>query len=269
MASPLRGANGSIESHPLMTSSGGGRSSATNSLLRSTAAQQNGGFIKSSADMVRVYNYGGGPSQMGNGVRIYLHKQSCLHLDILWYFVYVLQKDIMFRSAGGGYSPATASESSGFSEAIINRDRGFSPPNAVNGNHTSTFLPLHMRPGGGAASNFDGHAHFNLNGRGSPQLGPHSYHNPALTASPYSTLPRRPLNGHAPPPLMAASVGRNSPLLELTGYGRSSSLGRNSSLTIKEEPENFGPSANTSKNQKISNTSLRSPLLTEDRESCV
>ena len=70
----------------------------------------------------------------------------------------------------------------------------------------------------------------------SPQV-PHTYHNPALMASPYSTLPRRPTSSSSgassanrgqpqqphhdlrgcPPPIMASAVGRNSPLLELTG----------------------------------------------------
>ena len=70
----------------------------------------------------------------------------------------------------------------------------------------------------------------------SPQV-PHTYHNPTLMASPYSTLPRRPTSSSSgassanrgqpqqphhdlrgcPPPIMASAVGRNSPLLELTG----------------------------------------------------
>ncbi len=166
------------------------------------------------------------------------------------------------------YSPATASESSGFSE-VVNRERGFSPPN------TSTFLPLHMRPGGGG-THFGGeepHGPHGLGGRASPQLGIPSYHNPGLTASPYSTLPRRPGGGPlgfgVPPPIMASTVGRNSPLLELTGYTRSSSLGRNSSLTIKEEPDNVANTNSATNSKKISNTSVRAPLLNDDRESCV
>ena len=129
----------------------------------------------------------------------------------------------------------------------------------------------------------------------SPQV-PHTYHNPTLMASPYSTLPRRPTSsssgasgaganrgqhgGHAgcPPPIMASAVGRNSPLLELTGVGsnnRSSSLGRNSSLfnNISEKqqlqtcPDKFRqvsrpPPQLNSQQQIMDNTS-------DDRESCV
>ena len=73
----------------------------------------------------------------------------------------------MFRSAGPNnlYSPAATSDSSGFSELHAY-------------NNYSTFNPVNNR---------------NLESQqrcSSPQV-PHSYHNPTLMASPYSTLPRR------------------------------------------------------------------------------
>ena len=74
---------------------------------------------------------------------------------------------MMFRSAGPNnlYSPAATSDSSGFSELHAY-------------NNYSTFNPVNNR---------------NLESQqrcSSPQV-PHSYHNPTLMASPYSTLPRR------------------------------------------------------------------------------
>ena len=98
----------------------------------------------------------------------------------------------------------------------------------------------------------------------SPQI-PHTYHNPTLMASPYSTLPRKMAaaasNGRAfggPPPIMASSIGRNSPLLELTGMSsnRSSSLGRNTNLPTSEVVGNLMRPKGT-------------PLMDDDRESCV
>lgn len=158
-----------------------------------------------------------------------------------------LQKDAMFRSTAGGqplYSPAAASDSSGFSEHTA--PGMFSPPGMT------SFNPA-------LRSQFE-------TGRSlSPQI-PHTYHNPTLMASPYSTLPRKPGNrgggglggqGGGPPPIMASSIGRNSPLLELTGVSsnRSSSLGRNSSLIPATSEANKRPKG--------------TPLLDDDRESCV
>ena len=102
----------------------------------------------------------------------------------------------MFRStnaAGGGqpplYSPAAASDSSGFSEHTSGVPPGgmFSPPGI------SSFCNPAIRPhfesqAGGGSIGYGGQ------GRSlSPQI-PHTYHNPTLMASPYSTLPRKP--GH-------------------------------------------------------------------------
>ena len=130
--------------------------------------------------------------------------------------------------------------------------------NGTLGYNYSTFMRPHPQP----PNNLE---HRSL----SPQV-PHTYHNPTLMASPYSTLPRRPLpgNGHQPPvllPIMASAVGRNSPLLELTGMTgvtglrdanhRSSSLGRNSSLFHD-------------KHQRAK-TAMSPPISSDDRESCV
>ena len=62
-----------------------------------------------------------------------------------------------------------------------------------------------------------------------------------------------------PPPIMASSIGRNSPLLELAGVSsnRSSSLGRNTSLIpMTSEAAHMRPKG-------------APPLLDDDRESCV
>ena len=170
------------------------------------------------------------------------------------------QKDMMFRSAAAAnnlYSPAATSDSSGFSELHAY-------------NNYSTFNPI---------SRLD-------NQRcSSPQV-PHTYHNPTLMASPYSTLPRRMAAhnsagasihspGHGPAggggrnvlPIMASAVGRNSPLLELTGVNstlRSSSLGRNMLLSNVEKDIKKSTNNTTT-------TTVRSPLLEsgDDRESCV
>lgn len=143
----------------------------------------------------------------------------------------------MIRSGNGLYSPAATSDSSGFSE----QHRGGGSDLSY-----TTFNPALYRPPRPTLPSFDRSL--------SPQV-PHSYHNPTLMASPYSTLPRRPTQRSGPPPIMASAVGRNSPLLELTGVSnnRSSSLGRNSSL--------FAAAANTDKKS--------SPLMDDDRESCV
>ena len=73
---------------------------------------------------------------------------------------------MMFRSAGPNnlYSPAATSDSSGFSELHAY-------------NNYSTFNPVNNRLESQQRCS-------------SPQV-PHSYHNPTLMASPYSTLPRR------------------------------------------------------------------------------
>ena len=99
----------------------------------------------------------------------------------------------MFRStnsAGGGqgqpplYSPAAASDSSGFSEHTSGAPPGgmFSPPGISS--FCNPALRPHYESGGGGGVGQGGQ------GRSlSPQI-PHTYHNPTLMASPYSTLPR-------------------------------------------------------------------------------
>ena len=65
-------------------------------------------------------------------------------------------------------------------------------------------------------------------------------------------------------PIMASAVGRNSPLLELTGVNshRSSSLGRNMLLSNVEK--------DSIKKATKTTPTVRSPLLeSDDRESCV
>jgi hypothetical protein len=161
----------------------------------------------------------------------------------------------MFRTAGGHqagnlYSPAGASDSSGFSEQR-DHSSAFSPGHS---SFTASFRPgLHLEAGRSL----------------SPQI-PHSYHNPTLMASPYSTLPRRPGSASrgGPPTIMATTLGRNSPLFELTGasYDRSSSLGRNNSLVTDQQQPLKRPQQ---PQQLPTAVSVRTPLLDDDRESCV
>ena len=81
-----------------------------------------------------------------------------------------------------------------------------------------------------------------------------------LTYYPNSTTIFSFVSDHCgPPPIMASSIGRNSPLLELAGVSsnRSSSLGRNTSLIpMTSEAAHMRPKG-------------APPLLDDDRESCV
>jgi len=231
------------------------------------------GQIRSSIDMVRVYNYG--PQS--------LQQQPPQTNPIM--------KDVMFRSAGangtnGLYSPIANSDSSGFSEQRADLSSYSGSQGGPPGGYT-TFNPA-FRPVAGTGQ---GHIYDRSL---SPQV-PHTYHNPTLMASPYSTLPRRPTSSSSgassanrgqpqqphhdlrgcPPPIMASAVGRNSPLLELTGVGgsnnRSSSLGRNTSL--------FNHIANQDRTsldkfKQVTRQSALSPQqnngnTSDDRESCV
>ena len=147
-------------------------------------------------------------------------------------------KDVMFRS--GLYSPTGTSDSSGFSEQ---RDSSFSPVQQASD----------LRMG-----SLPGHAHrgaFDINGRASPHV-PFSYHNPALTASPYSTLPRRP--GASP------RFPHHSPLtLELgSTFGRPRQHHEFSAGLLTTAN---GPKIET----KLQKVTARTPLLEDDRESNV
>merc|ERR1712029_636681 len=94
---------------------------------------------------------------------------------------YTNKEIMMMRSV---YSPN--SDSSGFSEL-----------------QTASFSPLASLPGHGRHPE---HPH-NIARSGSPGI-PFTYHNPALSASPYSTLPRRP-GVHSSPTVTACH--RHSP----------------------------------------------------------
>ena len=76
-----------MDTHPLMNSNGG-RSPASNSLLRSSTPPNGSvrnGQIKSSADMVRVYNYG--PQMTPTVSVVSLVSHCCLfHNDLLFFF---------------------------------------------------------------------------------------------------------------------------------------------------------------------------------------
>ena len=231
----------------------------------------------------------------------------------------------MFRQGGVGttslYSPAGTSDSSGFSEQ---RDQSFSPapggqPTAPAGylqqqnsitNETvrlgpsGAFFSLQQQNGYRAAdssSGFDGRPNMNFSGtvanKGSPTMGHFSYHNPALTASPYSTLPRRPgakpvggrnilqdNNGQTinsvtnGPILYSNSADKHSPLMLELGSLNSFRGGQTSSLERKQNP-NFSSQVNAmpphpspSRSNKVATVqrvTAKTPLLEDDRESCV
>ena len=226
----------------------------------------------------------------------------------------------MFRSGGTGTtslcSPAGTSDSSGFSEQ---RDSSFSPGPGGSSLHSQQqqMLPINenIRVGAaGALYSFPNHGTFRVGsggggivngnetiqntayhgetGRGSPSL-PFSYHNQALTASPYSTLPRRPggrIQGggvspmrsiHGPAMNSAAAVGylsdKHSPLmLELGAVnsfrgGPTASLGRKTNpLTLSQMPGGTQPLAmKSTKVVSAQRVSIKTPLLEDDRESCV
>ena len=228
----------------------------------------------------------------------------------------------MFRPGGVGtttslYSPAGASDSSGFSEQ---RDLSFSP--APGGQaapapgypHPSQVSNETVRIGPAGAlyslpqqTNFnsngsDGRHNVNVHGvpsgKGSPSLGHFSYHNQALTASPYSTLPRRP--GGRPNPVRntmqdshgqimnSSNIGSNSylnqsdkhsPLMLELGSVNSFRGGHNTASLERNRNPNFssqmsvGPSRPSnsikSKAASIQRVTAKTPLLEDDRESCV
>ncbi len=201
----------------------------------------NGQQIRSSMDMVRVYNYG--PHSLQSNVIVSFEMKN------LTYHFKQLKNTLLQKNNNGLYSPAAASDSSGFSDFP---------------SYATTFNPA-IRPQASRPS---------LDRSLSPQV-PHSYHNPTLIASPYSTLPRRPQAAsmvvrNGPPPIMASAVGRNSPLLELTGVSnnRSSSLGRNTSLhhTVASSSAAGSSVLNNGGRPPVA---VRSPLMDDDRESCV
>ena len=233
----------------------------------------------------------------------------------------------MFRQGGVAsnslYSPAGTSDSSGFSEQ---RDSSFSPappsgqpsmvpsyqPNSHNINETVRIGPagaLFSVPNqnGRSTDNSNGiddrhNSYFQriTDGKGSPSLGHFSYHNPALTASPYSTLPRRPGGKPAISVRNTTQDGfgagmnamknginsyvtdKQSPLmLELStvnsfrGSHNTSSLERKQKLnfatpvSLISQPSSSSPSSVKSKVASIQRVTAKTPLLEDDRESCV
>ena len=227
----------------------------------------------------------------------------------------------MFRQGGVGttslYSPAGTSDSSGFSEQ---RDQSFSPapggqPPASSGylqHHNITNETVRLGPTGALfslqqqngyraadnSSGFDVRPNVNFSpagaGKGSPTMGHFSYHNPALTASPYSPLPRRPgaksivgrnilqdnngqtINSATNGPIPYSS-DKHSPLMLELGSLNSFRGGQTSSLERKQNP-NFSsqvsamPHPSPSRSSKVATVqrvTAKTPLLEDDRESCV
>ena len=124
-----------------------------------------------------------------------------------------------------------------------------------------------------------------------------SYHNPALTASPYSTLPRRPgakpivgrnvlqdnngqtMNSVTNGPISYSNSGdKHSPLMLELGSLNSFRGGQTSSLERKQNP-NFSSQVSTmpphpspSRSNRVATVqrvTAKTPLLEDDRESCV
>ena len=234
----------------------------------------------------------------------------------------------MFRQGGVAtnslYSPAGTSDSSGFSEQ---RDLSFSPApptgqssmapmyqqHSQNTNETIRIGPAgalfsvpHQNTRLADNSNVLDSRHNSYfqritDGKGSPSLGHFSYHNPALTASPYSTLPRRPAakpansvrnmtqDGHGPVMnamkngISSNSSDKHSPLmLELStvnsfrGGNSTSSLERKQKMNfstpvslISQPSSSSSPSSIKSKVASIQRVTAKTPLLEDDRESCV
>ena len=228
----------------------------------------------------------------------------------------------MFRQGGVGttslYSPAGTSDSSGFSEQ---RDQSFSPapggqPTAsgylqqnnitnetVRLGPTGALFSLQQQNGYRAADNsagFEMRPNVNFSGagagKGSPTMGHFSYHNPALTASPYSTLPRRPgvksiggrnilqdnngqtINSVTNGPISYSNSGdKHSPLMLELGSLNSFRGGQTSSLERKQNPNfssqvNAIPHSSPSRSNKVATVqrvTAKTPLLEDDRESCV
>ena len=234
----------------------------------------------------------------------------------------------MFRQGGVApnslYSPAGTSDSSGFSEQ---RDSSFSPAppasqssmapmyqqqNAQNINETVRIGPAgalfsvanqNSRPtdNSNVMDNRQNHYFQRItDGKGSPSLGHFSYHNPALTASPYSTLPRRPggkptnsssnMSQDAYGPGMnnmknqskSYSTDKNSPMmLELStvnsfrGGHNTASLERkqrqnfSTPVSLISQPPSSTPTSLKSKVASIQRVTAKTPLLEDDRESCV
>ncbi len=203
------------------------------------------------------------------------------------------------RAATSLYSPAATSDSSGFSEReTSSHGNGFTP----NGHPAGLFsLPsqqqqlrqqqqhpfspphYHNLPGGHAVDAGPLRA-------GSPSF--FSYHNPTLTASPYSTLPRRLNNGaaaNAPPttqqtlhsPQLSRAFGRNSPqqppaLLELMSTSSPSSSSATPLASFSAAagrpvvpPRSRNTALATASAASSSKITARTPLLEDDRESCV
>lgn len=238
--------------------------------------------------------------------------------------IFPFQKDAMFRTGGVGttslYSPAGTSDSSGFSEQ---REISFSPApggqssippiyqqhsNNLNDTirigpagalfslpHQNNNRPLDNSAGMDNRHNMNFHGI--TEGKGSPSLGHFSYHNPALTASPYSTLPRRPgaktnpvrntmQNNHgqfmnsmnAGSNSYSNASDKHSPLMLELSTVNSFRGGQTSSLERKQNP-NYStqmaiisqppPLSMKTKVASIQRVTAKTPLLEDDRESCV
>ena len=174
------------------------------------------------------------------------------------------------------YSPAAASDSSGFSErdSSVVSASGF-PTMVVH--PRNTFSPGH----------FNNQAAPDLTRSGSPSF--FSYQNPALSASPYSTLPRRPpntSNGGTPGLHSPGALRVNPNFNRPRGIVPPLSLELPSSRPLMPEPaaafngrtfqtaksSTLPPAMpmSTAANQKVTHKiTARTPLLEDDRESCV
>lgn len=172
------------------------------------------------------------------------------------------------------HSPAATSDSSGFSERavidptlMIDHPGQLMRPHLPGWNTTWSATPTTTTRMSSLPGNFRGvntMSHARAAPTGSPNL--FGYHNPTLMASPYSTLPRRPnatVTGRHSPALSArmaqmspvsSSRGPNAEpptLLELAepGWGSVGGIGGVGSAMVK--------------------VTARTPLLEDDRESCV
>jgi len=198
------------------------------------------------------------------------------------------------------YSPAAASDSSGFSERESNvtgfSESTFGPPR---GGNTTYALPgaghsaTMIRP----TPHYQNFQHMTQNaaaGRaGSPSF--FSYHNPTLTASPYSTLPRRLQqpqhqdsanfcqHGAFQPqqqvfrPVFAAGRGSPAPgsvpLVDLASSAASTPLGSfaaaRHAAAARASPCSSPASSAVANLPRPTKITARTPLLEDDRESCV
>ena len=176
-------------------------------------------------------------------------------------------------------SPAATSDSSGFSErAMVDQpsllthhgplnQSGWSPGGWPPAGITS--LPGHFR-GNTSTTAFSPGPPMRQHQPGSPGA-LFGYHNPTLMASPYSTLPRR--AGGASAGANATVTGRHSPaLMSRLNNGSGGLRGTPEPPTLLElaEPIGWPPSGGQmNPAAAVLKVSARTPLLEDDRESCV